>query len=81
MLLLIWLSAALVLGGVLFIAVQAIWRGALSVPRRSRSAGATLEPRTPGLPAFGLKANWPGLALIALGAILLIAAAIVGAGQ
>lgn len=72
--LVIWLGAVLVLGGVLFIAVQAIWRGPLSVARWSRSAGATLEPRTPSAGgAFGLKANWPGFVLIALGAVLLLA--------
>jgi hypothetical protein len=32
----------------------------------------TLEPRRPGA-GFGLKANWPGLVLIILGGILLLA--------
>jgi hypothetical protein len=32
----------------------------------------TLEPRRPGA-GFGLKANWPGLLLIVLGGILLLA--------
>ena len=72
--LVIWLGAALVLGGVLFMAFQAIWRGPLSYARRSRSPAATLEPRTPG-GGFGLKANWPGFVLIALGAVLLLAGA------
>jgi hypothetical protein len=69
----IWLGALLVLSGVLFIAAQAIWRGRLS-GRRSRSTepSDTLEPREPGA-GFGLAANWPGFALIALGAILLLA--------
>jgi hypothetical protein len=72
----IWLGAALVFGGTLFMAFQAIWRGPLSERRRSRSAGATLEPRTPGPGGvFGLKANWPGFVLIGLGAILLVAGA------
>ena len=68
----IGLGVVLIFGGVLFIAFQAIWRGRLSAARRSRSAGATLEPRTPSAD-FGLKANWPGLVLIALGAALLLA--------
>ena len=72
--LIIWLGAALVLGGVLFMAFQAIWRGPLSGARRSRSAGATLEPRTPG-GGLGLKVNWPGFVLIALGVVLLLAGA------
>jgi hypothetical protein len=74
--LVMWLGAALALGGILFLAFQAIWRGPLSERRRSRSAGATLEPRTPGPDGvFGLKANWLGFVLIGLGAILLVAGA------
>jgi hypothetical protein len=38
-------------------------------------ADNTLEPRRPGA-GFGLKNNWPGLALIALGAILLLLGAV-----
>ena len=72
----IWLGAAFVCGGMLFLAFQAIWRGQLSESRRSRSAGATLEPAARGAGGvFGLKANWPGLVLIGLGAILLLAGA------
>jgi hypothetical protein len=37
-------------------------------------AGDTLEPRERG-GGFGLATNWPGLALIALGAILLLVGA------
>ncbi len=78
--LLIWIGALLVFGGVLFTAAQAIRRGRLSDARRTRSGvdGVTLEPKgnaTGG--SFGLKVNWPGLALIALGAILLLAGAAV----
>jgi hypothetical protein len=71
--LVIWLGALLVISGVLFTAAQAVWRGRLSEPRPSSSAapGATLEPRRPAA-GFGLKANWPGFVLIALGAILLL---------
>ena len=75
--LLTWLGALLVTGGVLFMAAQAIWRGRLSGRwSRSRWAGDTLEPRESGS-GFGLAANWPGLALIALGAALLLAGAAV----
>jgi hypothetical protein len=75
---LVWLGALLVLSGVLFMAVQAIWRGRLS-GRRSREAtlaANTLEPRKPGA-GLGLATNWPGLALLALGMLLLLAAAVV----
>jgi hypothetical protein len=72
--LVIWLGALLMLSGVVFMAAQAIWSGRLSDARRSRSAGATLEPRTPA-GGFGLKANWPGFVLMALGAVLLLAGA------
>jgi hypothetical protein len=77
-LLLIWLGALLVVGGVLFTAAQAIWRGRLSEARQPRPGAASdsLEPRgrTTGL---GLRANWPGLALIGVGFILLLAGAAV----
>ena len=75
--LLTWLGALLVISGVLFTAAQAIWRGRLSGRRlRSRQASDTLEPQERGS-SFGLAANWPGLALIALGALLLLARAAV----
>jgi hypothetical protein len=76
-LLLIWVGALLVIGGVLFTAAQAIWRGRLS-EARTRTGGRidTLEPsardRSGG---FALKTNWPGLALIGLGFILLLVGA------
>ena len=74
----IWLGALLVLSGLLFMAAQALWRGRLS-GRRFRSASVaanTLEPRKPSA-GFGLATNWPGLALVALGAILLLVGAAV----
>jgi hypothetical protein len=74
--LLVWVGALLFVVGVVFTAAQALWRGRLSDARQSRPGAATdtLEPsgRTSG---FGLKANWPGLALIAFGSILLLAGA------
>jgi hypothetical protein len=78
MLVIFWLGALLVASGVLLIVGPPIWRARLS-GRRSRSATAaagTLEPRRPGA-GFGLKRNWPGLALVALGAILLLVGAAV----
>jgi hypothetical protein len=72
-----WLGALLVVSGVLLMAAPPIWRGRLSGKRfRSPVADGTLEPRRPGA-GFGLRTNWPGLALIALGAILLLVGAAV----
>ena len=72
-----WLGVLMVLGGVLFMVYQPIWRGRLSDAKRKPSElpHDTLEPRRPGA-GFELKANWPGLVLIVLGGILLL----VGAG-
>jgi hypothetical protein len=74
----IWLGAVLFIGGLVFMATQPIWRGRLSGrPTRSATAAdGTLEPPRPGA-GFGLKANWPGFALIALGAILMLVGVIV----
>jgi hypothetical protein len=72
--LVIWLGALFVLGGVVFMTSQPIWRGRLSDASKRTSSGAprdTLEPRRPGA-GFTLKANWPGLLLVALGGILLL---------
>jgi hypothetical protein len=73
----IWLGALLVICGVLYMVSRAIWRGPLSGPsrRRLRVAADTLEPREPSHGVFGLARYWPGLALMALGAILLLAGA------
>jgi len=81
--LVIWLGALLVLGGLLFMLAQPIWRGRLSEARRIRTSSAvprktvephTLEPRRPGA-GFGLKENWPGLVFMVLGGILLLVGA------
>jgi hypothetical protein len=74
---LVWLGALLVLGGVVFMGVQPLLRGRLSGGKRLRSGEAsnTLEPERPA-EGFGIKANWPGVALIALGAVLLLAGAV-----
>jgi hypothetical protein len=70
------LGALLVFIGLVSMVGQPIWRGRLS-GKRSRAAtvaGNTLEPRQPGA-GFALAVNWPGLALIALGAVLLLVGA------
>jgi hypothetical protein len=73
---LMWLGVLLVFGGVLQMAYQPIWRGRLSGGRRLRSGrpSNTLEPERPAS-GFGIKSNWPGLAMFALGAAFLLAAA------
>jgi hypothetical protein len=73
---LIWIGALLVLGGVLFTAAKALGRGRLSGARSARQgyAGDTLEPKGESA-RFPLRAIWPGLVLLALGALLLLAGA------
>ena len=75
MILIIWLGALLMFIGVVYMASQPIWRGRLSGGRRLRSGkpSDTLEPQRPGR-GFGIGSNWPGLALVAVGAVLLLAA-------
>ncbi|WP_088346854.1 MULTISPECIES: hypothetical protein [Rhodomicrobium] len=73
---LIWLGALLILCGVLFMALQPILGGRFSRLRRVRPArpGNTLEPEQPAS-GLGFSANWPGLAMLALGAVLLLVGA------
>ena len=71
--LLIWIGALLVVVGVLITAGQALWRGRLSDARRFTPgvASDSLEPQGT-YTSFSLRANWPGLALMVVGAILLL---------
>jgi len=73
---LIWLGVLLVFGGMLQMVFQPIWTGRLSGRRRLRAGrpSDTLEPERPA-GGFGLKSNWPGLTLLALGAAFLLAGA------
>ncbi len=75
---LMWIGALFFVAGVIYLAAQPIWRGRLSSPKPSNApvGGTTLEPPKPGA-GFGLKSNWPGLAAILLGCVLLVAGAIV----
>ncbi|MGX9431260.1 hypothetical protein [Bradyrhizobium sp. LeoA1S1] len=73
---LIWLGVLFVFGGVLQMVFQPIWRGRLSGGRLLRSGRDTLEPERPGS-GFEIKANWPGLALVALGGAFLLAGAVI----
>ena len=66
------LGALLVLGGVLYMARTAIWRGSLSGPDSSGPVRGTLEPPRRSLRFLGLATNWPGILLMVIGAILLV---------
>jgi len=72
---LIELGALLVLGGLLYIVRATIWRGPLSGRDSSRPVRDTLEPPRRGLGFLGVGANWPGILLMAIGAILLVSGA------
>jgi hypothetical protein len=69
------LGALLVLGGILYMARSAIWRGPLSGPESSRPVRETLEPPRRSMRFLGLGTNWPGILLMAVGAVLLVAGA------
>jgi hypothetical protein len=73
----IWLGALLIVVGLVLLPAPPIWRARLSGRSApSPRAGDTLEPRKPGS-GFDPATNWPGLALVALGVILMLAAAVV----
>jgi len=72
----IWIGALLFLSGILFMAAQPELRGRLSGGRlHSAEPSDTLEPRNPSR-GFGMKANWPGFVLVALGTVLMLGAAV-----
>lgn len=79
--LVIWLGALLVIAGVIHMAMRAIWKGPMSGPNRTRSGlpRDTLEPPGRGgeIGVFALSRNWPGLGLMVVGAILLLAGVVV----
>jgi hypothetical protein len=71
--LVIWLGALLFVIGIVLLAGQAIYRGRMSEPGPAGLGSRnTLEPAHRGVRFMGLGSNWPGLFLVALGAILLI---------
>jgi hypothetical protein len=73
---LIGLGALLVLCGILYMARAAIWWGRpLSGPDSSRPVRDTLEPHPRGVRFLGLGTNWPGILLMAIGAVLLLSGA------
>ena len=72
---LIGLGAVLVLCGVLYMIRTAIWRGPLSGRDSSQPVRGTLEPPRRGLGFLGVGTNWPGILLMAIGAVLLVSGA------
>jgi hypothetical protein len=70
----LWIGALLVVCGLLLVARTAIYRDELSDPHASpdEPGGVTLEPHRRGLRFLGLKENWPGMVLMAIGALLLL---------
>ena len=72
--LLLLLGAALMIIGIVLLAGPPIWRERLSGGKPRATAGATLEPPRPGA-GFRLTTNWPGLALLVLGCVLLLGGA------
>lgn len=74
---LILLGALLVLVGLVYMAYQPLRRHRLSGGRRlpPDKPSNTLEPINPA-EGFGFRAIWPGLALVAAGALLLLTAGI-----
>jgi len=72
---LIELGALLVLVGLLYMVRATIWRGPLSGRDSSRPVRDTLEPPRRGLGFLGIGANWPGILLMAIGAVLLVSGA------
>jgi hypothetical protein len=72
------IGALLVICGLLYMAGAALYRGRMSEPHSSRGESAGLEPRHRGLRFLGLKANWPGLVVAALGALMLLIPSVEG---
>lgn len=71
---LVWIGALLLVAGVVYMAIQPLRRAPLSGGQiRPGKTRGTLEPRRPGS-GFDIRSNLPGLALVAAGAVLLLAA-------
>lgn len=69
------LGALLIFGGLLYMARATIWRGPLSGRDSSRQVRDTLEPPRRGLGFLGIASNWPGIVLMAAGAVLMASGA------
>lgn len=71
------IGSILVILGLLYIFREALGRRRLSDPHRSEVTDTrpTLEPSGQGVRFLGLGRNWPGVAMMAVGAVLLISGA------
>ena len=69
---LVWIGALLVIVGVVLTATRTLQRGRLSDPEAVRD---TLEPKGSGK-RLSVKADLPGIALIAIGSLLLLSVAV-----
>lgn len=72
---LLGLGVLLIFGGLLYMVRATIWRGPLSGRDSSRPVRGTLEPPRRGLGFLGIASNWPGIVLIAAGAVLMASGA------
>jgi hypothetical protein len=67
------IGALLIICGIVLMARAAINRGRMSDPGSNPGdAGRSLEPRHRGVGFLGIGANWPGIALMAAGALMLL---------
>ncbi|RTE91372.1 MULTISPECIES: hypothetical protein [Bradyrhizobium] len=69
------LGALLIFGGLLYMLRTTIWRGPLSGRDSARPVRGTLEPPRRGLGFLGIASNWPGIVLMAAGAVLMASGA------
>ena len=67
-------GALLIVCGVVYMARTAIRRGRMSDPHANPgdTVDVTLEPRHRGFGFLAWKANWPGLLMVAVGALMLL---------
>ncbi|MDR6635972.1 hypothetical protein J2X72_004786 [Phyllobacterium sp. 1468] len=66
------IGALFVFCGLLYMAGIAVYRGKMSEPHSRNGESAGLEPPHRGMRFLGLKANWPGLVVAAIGALMLL---------
>ncbi|MCX8570790.1 hypothetical protein [Aminobacter sp. MET-1] len=75
----VWIGSILMVCGVLLLAMAGIHFGRMSGSRLDPLAGRTIEPPgRQGLRVFAIDRTWPGLLLVAVGAMLLLAGAWIG---
>jgi hypothetical protein len=75
----IWLGAILFVCGVVYMAAATLSRGKLSDPHPAQAGPnePTLEPTRRGLGFLGVGPNWPGLLMMAVGALMLLSGLVI----